>query len=87
MYKPVYNVSMKLGIHVSVAGGIDQAVDRAAALGCNTFQIFISNPRGWKPTVIGQNEVDSFKLKYKATAMEDAFAHSIYLVNMASPNA
>ena len=77
---------MKLGVHVSSSGKIDQAVDRAVALGCNTFQIFISNPRGWRPTIISQNDVDAFKLKYKAANIQDAVAHSIYLINMASPN-
>lgn len=77
---------MKLGIHVSSAGSIDQAVNRAAGLGCNTFQIFISNPRGWRPTIIAQKDVDNFKTLYKAANMQEAVAHSIYLINMASPN-
>jgi len=78
---------MKLGVHVSSAGNIGLAVDRAVSLGCNTFQIFISNPRGWRPTVIAEADIENFKLKYKAAHIEGAVAHSIYLINMASPNA
>lgn len=77
---------MKLGVHVSSAGQIDQSIDRAVLLGCNTFQIFISNPRGWRPTMIPQADVDKFRVKYKAASMQEAVAHSIYLINMASPN-
>jgi len=77
---------MKLGVHVSAAGSIDQAVDRAVSLGCNTFQIFVSNPRGWKPTIISSEDADLFKIKYKTAKMQNAFAHSIYLINLASPN-
>jgi deoxyribonuclease IV len=77
---------MKLGVHVSTAGGIDQAVDRATALGCNTFQIFISNPRGWKTTIIADEDIEIFRTKYQNQQMQDAFAHSIYLINLASPN-
>lgn len=77
---------MKLGAHVSSAGSLDQAVDRAVALGCNTFQIFISNPRGWRPTVIAEKDIGAFRLKYKAAKIEGAVAHSIYLINMASAN-
>jgi deoxyribonuclease-4 len=77
---------MKLGVHVSSSGSIDQAVARATALGCNTFQIFISNPRGWRPTVISQTDTDSFRLKYRIAKIEGAVAHSIYLINLASPN-
>jgi deoxyribonuclease-4 len=77
---------MKLGIHISSAGTIDQAVDRAVQFGCNTFQIFISNPRGWRPTLIPESDVKNFKDKYQKTNMQGAVAHSIYLINMASPN-
>jgi len=77
---------MKLGVHVSVAGSVDLAIDRAVSLGCNTFQIFISNPRGWKPTIISADDADIFKKKYIAAAMDSAFSHSIYLINLASPN-
>lgn len=81
-----YNGIMKLGVHVSTAGGADLAIDRALALGCNTFQIFISNPRGWKPTIIADETAILFKEKYRNANMVDAFAHSIYLINLASKN-
>lgn len=75
---------MKLGIHVSTAGGIDQAVPRAFDLGCNTFQVFVSNPRGWKPNEISDEVIASFRAKYQIDQMVDAIAHSIYLINLAS---
>lgn len=76
---------MKLGVHVSVAGSIDQSIDRAVELGCNTFQIFISNPRGWKPTIIDDKSVKLFRKKYITARIEGAVSHSIYLINLASP--
>ena len=36
-----------IGFHVSIAGSIDLAVDRALEMGCTTFQVFTRNPRGW----------------------------------------
>ena len=39
--------SYPLGVHVSIAGGIDKAVERALELGCSAMQIFSRNPRGW----------------------------------------
>jgi deoxyribonuclease-4 len=77
---------MKLGVHVSVAGSIDLAVDRAVDFGCNTFQIFVSNPRGWKPSVIAEKDAELFKIKYKAAKMDNAVAHGIYLINLAGEN-
>ena len=77
---------MKLGVHVSSAGSVDLAVDRAVALGCNTFQIFISNPRGWRTTAISAEDADRFRLKCTEQNISTAIAHSIYLINMASPS-
>lgn len=77
---------MKLGIHVSTAGSLDQAIDRAVSIGCNTFQIFVSNPRGWKPVLVSDSDATLFKTKYRSAKMEDAIAHSIYLINLASNN-
>lgn len=77
---------MKLGVHVSTAGGIDKAVDRAAEYGCNTFQIFVSNPRGWKATQISDQDIATFVQKYNDAKMVDAFSHAIYLINLATEN-
>ena len=38
---------MRFGVHVSAAGGLDRAPERAANLGCETMQIFIKNNRQW----------------------------------------
>jgi len=37
---------MKIGAHVSIAGSMELAVDRAISIGCDTFQIFTRNSRG-----------------------------------------
>lgn len=77
---------MKLGVHISTAGGVDKAIDRATESGCNTFQIFISNPRGWKPTIISNEQIIIFREKYTQAKIQKAFAHGIYLINLASDN-
>jgi deoxyribonuclease IV len=77
---------MKLGVHVSSAGKVDLAIDRAISLGCNTFQIFVSNPRGWRPTLISDDDAKNFRNKYQKENIQEAVAHAIYLINMASPN-
>ena len=40
---------MRFGVHVSAAGGLDRAPERAANLGCETMQIFVSSNRQWTP--------------------------------------
>lgn len=76
---------MKIGFHVSISGSIDLAVDRAAALGCNTFQIFTRNPRGWRPRPLRAEEVEAFREKRSRAGLEPVYAHTPYLINLASP--
>jgi deoxyribonuclease-4 len=76
---------MKLGLHVSTSGGIYQAVDRATELGCNTFQIFVSNPRSWKTTTYKASDVQLFKQRCLTNKIDEVISHSIYLINLASP--
>lgn len=74
-----------MGVHVSVAGGLDRAVDRAAEIGCDVFQIFSRNPRGWRSRDISSEEVERFLAKMKASGISMAFDHMPYLPNLASP--
>src|SRR5437773_389952 len=39
---------MRVGVHTSIAGGVEKAAHRAKEIGCDTFQMFSANPRGWK---------------------------------------
>ncbi|MEM0075004.1 MAG: deoxyribonuclease IV [Conexivisphaerales archaeon] len=75
-----------LGVHVSISGSIDLAVDRAQALGCNTFQIFTRNPQGWKYGKLADESVDLFRSKMKNSGIKLAVSHMPYLPNLASPD-
>jgi len=76
---------MRIGLHVSIAGSIDQSVDRAAALGCETMQIFLRNPRGWRTKPLLKKEVDAFKRKRKKEDVWPVLVHIPYIINLASP--
>jgi deoxyribonuclease-4 len=76
---------MKIGFHVSIAGGIDKSIDRAKELGVNTFQIFTRNPRMWKAREITLEEIDNFKKKRGEYGIDPIFSHMPYLPNFASP--
>ena len=75
---------MRVGFHISIYGSIDQAVDRAVELKCNTFQIFTRNPRQWKPTKLTRETAKAFTDKVKSHDVEPIFAHMPYLPNLAS---
>ena len=73
---------MKLGAHVSTAGGLEKAIDRAQEMGAETIQIFASSPRGWAFRPILEERVIAFREKSEATDIAPAFLHGIYLVNL-----
>lgn len=79
---------MKLGFHVSIAGGVSRAVERARDLGCDTFQFFATNPRGWKLSVLEDAEIARFRtLRDSLTPrLEPVTIHMPYLPNLASVN-
>jgi len=75
---------ISVGVHVSIAGGLDKAVDRAKDRGCDVFQIFSSNPRGWKTRPISVEEAESFAVRFKESGLDLAVDHMPYLPNLAS---
>jgi deoxyribonuclease-4 len=76
---------MKVGVHVSIAGGLANAVDRAEERRCDVFQIFSRSPRGWRFKDISPEEADDFVTRLKKTKMGPVFDHMPYLPNLASP--
>lgn len=78
-------LGMKLGAHLSIAGGIDKSVDRAKELNINAFQIFSHNVRSWSTRELREEEVEEFKKKRAEFGIEYVVAHTSYLLNLASP--
>jgi len=77
---------MKAGFHVSIQGSIDFSADRAANLGCSTFQIFTRSPRQWNSAKLAPEIAKVFSDKVKSYGLEPVFAHMPYLPNLASSN-
>lgn len=77
---------VRVGCHVSIAGSIDRAVDRALERTCDTFQIFTRNPRGWKSRELSEVEAELYIEKLSASGIGPAVAHMPYLPNLATPN-
>jgi deoxyribonuclease-4 len=79
-------MSRSVGIHVSIAGKIDLAVDRAIDIGCiGTFQIFTSSPRRWAAKPLDDFQTAIFHEKSKRSQLLP-FAHMPYMPNLASPD-
>ena len=75
---------MRIGAHVSVAGGLARAVGNARAVGCEAFQVFVSNSRGWAPPRLERQADDRFRAEVAAAGLGPLFVHAPYLVNFAS---
>ncbi|NTV76547.1 MAG: deoxyribonuclease IV [Methanothrix sp.] len=75
---------LRLGVHVSVAGGIERAVSRAQEKGCDAFQIFSSNPRGWLSSPISRLSAERFVSSLSQSGLFPAVDHMPYLPNLAS---
>src|SRR5437899_9119974 len=74
----------RIGIHTSTAGGVEMAAERAYRLGANTFQIFSSSPRQWKPYALSQAHCDALRSLREKYGIGPMAIHSSYLVNLAS---
>ena len=74
----------QFGLHVSIAGSLDQAVDRALEVGATTFQMFTRNPNQWKYAPIPGETASAFREKRKKGGFERVTVHMPYLPNLAS---
>lgn len=75
---------MLIGGHVSIAGGISKAVERASAQGFNVIQIFASSPRSYSVPTYSDEEITVFNSEFKEKKMEQLFFHAVYLLNLSS---
>ena len=77
---------MRIGVHVSIAGKIYEALRRAKELGLDTMQIFSRNPRGWQASELEPSNVEEFKrLKIKYD-IRPVVVHIPYIINLATPD-
>jgi deoxyribonuclease-4 len=75
---------VRIGAHVSVAGGLERAVGNARAVGCESLQVFVSNARGWAPPPVDPAGDERFRDDLEAAGLGPLFVHGPYLVNFAS---
>jgi deoxyribonuclease-4 len=76
----------RIGIHTSTAGGVETAAERAWRMGCNTFQIFSSSPRMWKPYDITAKQCETMACLRKTYDLKPMVIHANYLINVAGIN-
>ena len=75
---------MKIGAHMSVAGGMTNAVERAAAHGCEALQVFAKNANQWRGKAPDPADVRAFRRRLDETGIAPAVTHASYLINLAT---
>jgi deoxyribonuclease IV len=81
------NGRQRIGLHLPIAGGLQNALLKAQALNCDTVQIFSRNPRGWMARALTDEEVERFRAVRAETGISPVVIHCNYLVNLAAANA
>jgi len=74
----------RIGIHLSTAGGVFRAAERAHAIGANTFQIFSSSPRMWRPQRLEASHCEQMRRLRQEYDCMPLVIHTSYLVNLCS---
>jgi deoxyribonuclease-4 len=76
----------RIGIHLSTAGGVFTAAERAHEVGAGTFQIFTSSPRMWRAAKPQAEHCARMKQLRELYGIAPAVVHASYLINMCSQN-
>jgi deoxyribonuclease-4 len=74
------------GSHMSISGGCDLALLRAAEIGMESCQIFTKSERQWVAKPLDPGVIERFHLNRKETGIDNLVAHDSYLINLASPD-
>ncbi len=74
----------RIGAHTSIAGSLERAAEQAAALGCDTFQIFSRSPRMWRAGQLDPAAVERLKEARERFGLAPLVIHGNYLVNLAA---
>jgi deoxyribonuclease-4 len=75
---------MRIGAHMSVAGGVSTAVERAVAHGCEALQIFTKNANQWRAKPLDAAEIALFRQRIAQTGITPVVSHASYLINLAT---
>ena len=74
----------RIGAHTSAAGGVHRAAEEAAALGCNTLQVFTRSPRMWQGRAPSPESVDHLAELRREHDLNPVAVHGCYLTNLAA---
>src|ERR1700730_1509773 len=75
-----------LGAHMSIAGGVHRAIERARSIDCTAAQMFVKNNMQWFARPLTREEICAFCHHSQRSELWSIFAHANYLINLAATN-
>jgi deoxyribonuclease IV len=80
------NNKIFIGAHLSISGGIENAIVKARELEINSLQIFTKNASTWKEKQFADSQIEAFRDEKDKSGIKFIFSHYSYLINLASPD-
>lgn len=74
----------KLGAHMSIAGGLHNALISAKKYRCQCVQMFVVNQRQWRRPVLTDEQIQRFRETRQHTQISPVVVHASYLINLAA---
>lgn len=74
-----------VGAHMSIAGGVYNAIDQADEVEATALQIFTKNNNRWVGKPISREDAARFREKCEESDLRAVVGHTAYLINLASP--
>ena len=76
---------MRLGAHMSAAGGVYKAFERGQEAGCESMLVFTKSNRQWKAKPLSDEDIAAYKKAETDYDIHPVAVHASYLINVASP--
>jgi len=79
----------RVGVHVSAAGGVQNAPLNAIEIGARAFALFTKNQRQWQAKPLDDDQIEQFHLNMQKGGFRpaDVLPHDSYLINLGHPEA
>jgi deoxyribonuclease-4 len=72
------------GSHLSIAGGLPNALLKAEELGCDTVQVFTKNQKTWSCPPLADEGIAQWRTECDRLKFNHVVSHDSYLINLAS---
>ena len=79
-------MTLILGAHESIAGGMSKAFDRAQSVGCESVQIFVKSNRAWAAKPLTDEDIERFRARAEESGIQPVVGHASYLLNLGTPD-